>query len=104
MVARVWRGWTRAGDVDRYVEYINRTGVAALAGTEGNRGAYIFSRAEGERAEVVVTSLWESLDSIRAFAGEEIERAVFYPEDDAFLVDREWTCSHYDVPVAVALR
>jgi hypothetical protein len=50
----------------------------------------------------VVTSLWDSLESIRTFAGDEIKRAVFYPEDDEFLVDREWMCTHYDVPLARA--
>ena len=104
MVARVWRGWTRAEDADAYVEYMNGTGVPGLAGTDGNGGVYIFTRVDGERSEVIVTSLWESRDAIRAFAGDEIERAVFYPEDDAFLVEREWTCTHYDVPVAKAVR
>jgi heme-degrading monooxygenase HmoA len=104
MVARVWKGWVRAGDAGRYVDYMNETGVRELAGTEGNRGVYIFSRVAGERAEVIVTSLWESLDAIHGFAGDEIERAVFYPEDDAFLVERDLTCTHYEVPVAEALR
>lgn len=104
MIARTWRGWTKAEDRARYVEYMNQTGVAGLAGTEGNRGVYIFSRADGERAEFVVTSLWETLEAIRDFAGDEIERAVFYPEDDEYLVDRETTCTHYEVPVAHAVR
>ena len=104
MVARTWRGWTKAAEIDRYVEYVKETGVERLAATDGNQGVYIFTRVFGDRAEIVVTSLWESLDSIRAFASDEIERAVFYPEDDAFLVEREWTCTHYDVPVARALR
>ena len=103
MVARVWRGWTRAQDAERYVDYMNQTGVPGLAGTDGNRGVYIFSRIDGERAEVIVTSLWESLEAIRGFAGDEVERAVFYPDDDAYLVDRELTCTHYAVPVAEAV-
>jgi heme-degrading monooxygenase HmoA len=104
MVARTWRGWTRAADIDSYVEYVKSTGVEDLAGTEGNLGVYIYTRADGDRAEMVVTSLWDSRASIRAFAGDDIERAVFYPEDDEFLVEREWTCTHYDVPVAQAVR
>ena len=104
MVARTWRGWTKAEDAERYVDYLNDTGVPGLAGTDGNRGVYVFRRLDDDRAEFIVTSLWESRDAIRAFAGEEIERAVFYPEDDAFLVDRERTCSHYDVPVAHGVR
>jgi heme-degrading monooxygenase HmoA len=103
MVARTWRGWTRATDIDRYVEYVRETGVEGLAGTEGNRGVYIYTRRDGDRGEMIVTSLWDSRESIRAFAGDDIERAVFYPEDDEFLVEREWTCAHYDVPVAHAL-
>jgi heme-degrading monooxygenase HmoA len=104
VIARTWRGWTSAADAESYVEYLNETGVPGLASTEGNRGLYIFRRTEDARAEFVVLSLWESLDAIRGFAGEEIEKAVFYPEDDRFLVEREWHCVHYDVPVAEGLR
>jgi heme-degrading monooxygenase HmoA len=52
---------------------------------------------DGDKAEFVVTSLWASRDAIRVFAGDEIERAVFYPEDDRYLVDRETTVTHYEV-------
>jgi heme-degrading monooxygenase HmoA len=55
---------------------------------------------EDGRVEFVVLSLWESRDAIAAFAGEDIEVARFYPEDDEFLVAREWTCAHYEVAVA----
>jgi heme-degrading monooxygenase HmoA len=101
VIARTWRGWTSAGDAERYEQYVNETGVQGLAGTDGNRGVYILRRIEGDRAEFVVLSLWDSLEAIKAFAGEDIEKARFYPRDDDFLIEREWTCVHYDVPVAV---
>jgi heme-degrading monooxygenase HmoA len=101
VIARTWTGWTSAADADRYVDYLNETGVPGLAQTDGNRGVYVFRRSDGDRAEFVVLSLWESLDAIKEFAGEDIEKAVFYPHDDDFLVEREWTCVHYEVPVAV---
>jgi heme-degrading monooxygenase HmoA len=104
MVARTWRGWTKVEDAERYADYMSETGVAGLAATSGNRGVYIFRRIDGDRAEFVVTSLWESREAIHGFAGDDIDKAVFYPEDDAFLVEREWTCTHYDVPVAHAVR
>ena len=44
----------------------------------------------------MTVSLWDSLDAVRAFAGEDIEKAVFYPEDDRFLVEREWTAAHFE--------
>ena len=97
MVARHWRGWTSAEDVDRYVEYLNETGVRELRATAGNRGVQVWRRLDGERAEFVVVSFWESREAIRAFAGEAIEVARFYPDDERYLVDREETCTHYDV-------
>jgi heme-degrading monooxygenase HmoA len=54
-------------------------------------------RFAGDRAEFLVLSLWESVDAIRAFAGQEIEKAVFYPEDDEYLIERGPTVDHYDV-------
>ncbi|MGZ4147472.1 MAG: antibiotic biosynthesis monooxygenase family protein [Actinomycetota bacterium] len=101
MIARMWRGWTAADREDEYVDYLNRTGVRDLRATAGNRGVYVLHRpVEDERAEFVVLSLWDSRDAIVAFAGEDIEVARFYPEDDEFLVQREWRCAHYDVAVA----
>lgn len=97
MIARIWRGYTRAEDVDKYLEYLRETGVKEYTSTPGNRGCQVLCRRHGNRAEFVLLSFWDSLDSIRAFAGDEIERAVFYPEDDRFLVDRELRVSHFDV-------
>ncbi len=97
MVVRTWRGWTRAEDADRYVEYVRETGLKAYRETPGNRGAWILRRTVGDRCEFVTVSVWDSLDDIRGFAGDEIERAVFYPEDDAFLVERELTVDHWEL-------
>ena len=97
MVARHWKGWTSTEDADRYVEYLNETGVRELAATPGNRAVQVWRRLDNERAEFVVVSFWESREVIRAFAGEDIEVARFYPEDERFLVEREETCTHYDV-------
>jgi len=97
MVARIWRGWTSAEDADAYVEYLEQTGIPQYRATPGNRGAFILRRADRDRVEFVTLSFWESLDSIRAFAGESVERAVFYPEDDRFLVDRETVVTHFEL-------
>jgi heme-degrading monooxygenase HmoA len=97
MIARTWRGVTRAHDADAYVQYLLDTGLAEFRQTEGNRGALAFRRIEGDRAEFVVLSLWESEAAVRRFAGDDIEQAVFYPEDDQFLIDRETRVTHYEV-------
>ena len=103
MVARSWKGWTRADDAAAYVAYLGETGVPELEGTPGNRGVQVWRRIDRGLAEFVVVSLWDSHAAIRAFAGDDIDRARFYPEDDRFLVERELTCTHHDV-VATAAR
>ncbi len=97
MITRIWRGWTRSEDTDAYAEYIIRTGIAEYKATPGNRGAYLISRPDGERTEFLTVSFWDDHESIAAFAGEDIDQAVFYPEDDAFLIDRETTVKHFQV-------
>lgn len=97
MVVRTWRGWTRAEDADRYAEYVAETGLKEYRATPGNRGAWILRRTEGDRCEFVTVSVWDSLDDVRGFAGDDVERAVFYPEDDEFLVARELTVDHWEL-------
>lgn len=97
MIARIWRGETTAAHADAYLDYLRRTSVAEAPTIPGNRGMHILRRITGERAEFMTIILWDSLDAIRAFAGEEIEKAVFYPEDDAYLIRKELTVTHYEV-------
>ena len=100
MIARIWRGATPASKADAYVPVLDRTGVKELHGTPGNLGVWVLRRIAGEKAEFVVLSLWDSLDSIRAFTGDDVERAVFYPEDDDFLSERDPTVAHYEAVIA----
>ena len=72
--------------------------MAEYRRTPGNQGAYMLTRDLGDgRTEIVTLSFWESLDVITGFAGEDISSAVFYPEDDRYLVDRETTVTHVEV-------
>jgi heme-degrading monooxygenase HmoA len=97
MIARIWRGVVRAEDASAYADYVRRTGIEGYKNTPGNRGAWTLSRTEGDRAEFVTLSFWDSRSDIQAFAGEDIEQAVFYPEDDRFLIDRDLTVRHYEI-------
>jgi heme-degrading monooxygenase HmoA len=97
MIARIWRGWTSADDASAYIEYLQQTGIAAYRGTPGNRGAWILHRRVGDRTEFITLSFWDSLDAVRRFAGPDVDEAVFYPEDDRFLVDREERVQHLEI-------
>jgi heme-degrading monooxygenase HmoA len=97
MIARMWKGAVKRADGDAYEQYVNDTGIAAYAATAGNRGAWMLRRDRGELTEFLTFSLWDSLDAVKAFAGEDYETAVFYPEDDRFLVERDLKSEHYEV-------
>src|SRR5258707_2976386 len=95
MIARIWRGAVRSGDSDAYAEYMQRTGIADYAATEGNRGVWMLMREVGELTEVVMFTLWDSVDAVNGFAGDEYETARVYPEDDLLLLERDLVATHY---------
>ena len=97
MIARTWAGATRAADADTYLDYLHSTGFAEYRKTPGNRGVLALRRIAGNRAEFLLVTLWDSEEAIRRFAGDDLERAVFYPEDDRFLVARDDRVRHYEV-------
>jgi heme-degrading monooxygenase HmoA len=101
-IARSWRGWVRTADRDVYLDYVERTGMAHYRQTPGNLGATMLARdLDDGRTEIVTLSFWTSLDAVRGFAGNDVAAAVFYPEDDRYLLDREETVTHYEVYEAV---
>ena len=101
MIARIWRGAVAQADGDAYADYMDGTGMAAYTKTPGNRGAWMLRRDVDGRTEFVMFTLWDSMEAITAFAGEQPDAAVFYPEDDRYLVERDETVSHYDVARSV---
>ena len=100
MIARIWHGTTHDSKADDYLEYVRRTGVEAHRSTRGNRGDLVLRRVKDGRAEFLVISLWDSLDAVRAFAGPDPEKSVYYPEDDRYLLEREPHVLHYEVLIA----
>ncbi len=97
MIARTWHGRVPAAKADLYYAYLRRTGLPDYAATPGNRGVLVFRRTEGEVTHFVLTTLWDSVDAIRSFAGDDYERARYYPEDDDYLLEREPLVTHYEV-------
>ena len=101
MIARIWKGAVRRADTDAYAAYMRETGVPGYTRTPGNRGVWMLRRDKSDRAEFLMFTLWDSLEAVKAFAGEDYETAVFYPEDDRFLVERSLTAEHYEVEAAL---
>jgi heme-degrading monooxygenase HmoA len=97
MIARSWTGVTRAEDADAYLDYLHATGLAEYRATPGNRGVLALRRVADGRAEFLLVTLWDSEEAIRRFAGDDVDRAVFYPEDERYLIERGERVEHYEV-------
>jgi heme-degrading monooxygenase HmoA len=97
VIARIWRGAVAKADGDAYARYMQGTGVAGYAGTEGNRGVWMLRRDIDGATEFVMFTLWDSMEAVKAFAGERPEVAVFYPEDGRYLIERDEFVSHFEV-------
>lgn len=97
MIARIWRGITLADKADAYLDYLRETGLRDYANTAGSRGVTILRRIQGEHCEIMLISLWDSMEAVRAFAGENPDHSVYYPEDEQYLLDMEPLVRHYDI-------
>ena len=100
MIARTWHGRVPAAKAESYHDYLRRTGLADYAATAGNRGLLVLRRTEGDVTHFELTTLWDSIEAIRRFAGDDYERARYYPEDDDFLLEREPFVRHCEVLLA----
>lgn len=99
MIARTWHGITKASKANEYLDYLNKTGIAAYRTARGNLGVYVLRRIDGNKAHFLLLTLWESEVAIKRFTGSNMEKAKYYPEDEQFLLELEPTVTHYEVLV-----
>jgi heme-degrading monooxygenase HmoA len=97
MIVRMWHGRVEAGKAAQYRDFLNERAIPDYRAVKGNLSVHILERVEGGVTHFVTLTLWESLDAIRAFAGEDVEAAKYYPEDRDFLLEFEPRVVHYDV-------
>jgi heme-degrading monooxygenase HmoA len=96
VIARLWHGRTPTEKADDYLAFLLARAIPDYASTPGNVTAQILRREEGDVTHFVTLTHWESLESIRAFAGDDISRAKYYPEDAGYLLEFEPTVAHYE--------
>jgi heme-degrading monooxygenase HmoA len=97
MIVRAWRGQALPVNASAYSEHFRRKVLPELETIEGFRGAVLLRRDEAERVEFLVLTRWASMDAIRAFAGDDVGKAVVEPDAVAALADFDRTVRHYDV-------
>lgn len=93
----MWHGTVPAGKAGEYREFLTTRAIPDYQSVEGNLSAYILERSEGAITHFITLTFWKDLDSIKAFAGDDISVAKYYPEDKDFLLEFEPTVMHYEV-------
>ncbi|MHA1331925.1 MAG: antibiotic biosynthesis monooxygenase family protein [Candidatus Hodarchaeales archaeon] len=97
MIVRIWHGRTVKEKADAYMEFLKSKAIPDYQSVEGNLGLTFLKRDEEEITHFLLITYWNSLESIKKFAGSDPEMAKYYPEDDAFLLEKEPTVIHYEV-------
>ena len=97
MVARVWRGYTTPENADAYEALLKPELLPGLGAKRGFRGSYLLRRTRGSEVEFITIILWDSLDDIRAIAGDNYEAAVIPDARKRVLARWDETAAHYDV-------
>jgi heme-degrading monooxygenase HmoA len=97
MIARIWQGRTPAAKADEYLAFLQQRALPDYRSTPGNRAAFILRRIDGDVAHFTTLTHWESLHAIEAFAGADIARAKYYPEDARFLLEFAPTVQHFEL-------
>lgn len=98
MIARRWRVWTTEERADELEPYLKRTGAGEALRTSGNQGALLL-RAGGCQGQVEFTLLtfWTGWEAITAFAGDDVSKAVLYPQDRSYFTKWDEHVQHLAV-------
>ncbi len=102
MIARHWRGWTKAEFADSYERLLKEKAMPGLRTIDGYCGGYVLRRDAGEETEFIVINLFDSLEAVKRFAGEDYAVPVFEPEAETLLFRIDPLAAHYEVRVAPA--
>ena len=97
MIGRLWHGWTTEGNAEAYQAALVREVLPGIERIDGYRGAYLLRRAVPQGVEFVTLTLFESMDAVRAFAGEDYTRAVIHEEAGKLLDRFDQRSEHYEV-------
>jgi heme-degrading monooxygenase HmoA len=95
-ITRIWHGVIKAEHIDDYLKYVEDTGMKEYNMIKGNISAKLLSRIEGDICHFLTVTEWDSYDSIKAFAGDNFQKAVYYPDDKKYLLEFEENVAHYE--------
>ena len=97
MIARVWHGYTTPAHADAYEAMLKPELLPGVSNVKGYRGSYLLRRPLGSEVEFITIMLWESIDAIKAVAGQDYETAVIPEPRRKHLSRYDAKSAHYDV-------
>ncbi len=97
MIARIWHGRTKAKDFEEYSEFLKKRAIPDYKSTEGFIKLTFLRRIKDGKGDFVLITFWKNLEVIKNFAGEDYEKAKYYPEDKEYLLEFEENVTHYKV-------
>jgi heme-degrading monooxygenase HmoA len=97
MIARMWRGSAIRERADDYVKHLQQSVVLELRQIDGFKGVYLLRRNSSDDVEFLVMTLWESMDAICKFAGENPEVAVVAPAARVFFREYDVKVKHFEI-------
>jgi hypothetical protein len=96
MIARLWHGWTARENADVYEALLRTKILPGIHRVKGYAGAHLLRREAGQEMEFITLTFFESMDAVRAFAGENYEIAVVPPEARKLLSRFDGRSLHYE--------
>jgi len=97
VIVRSWHGLVPLQHAEAFAAYLQRTGVSEATALAGNRGAQVTRRSQGAYEHFFLQTYWDNLEAVRAFAGDDYQIAVTYPEDDAYGLISDPIVLHHEV-------
>lgn len=104
MICRIWHGRTARSNADAYAEFLTKRAIPDYQSVPGNLSVEVLRRDDGESAHFLTVTHWETEAAIRAFAGDDLLVAKYYPEDQQYLLEFEPLVQHYVVTAATTRR
>ena len=102
MICRIWHGRTPRNRADAYADFLADRAIPDYQAVPGNLGVSVLRRDDADVTHFLTVTTWESEEAIRAFAGNELLKAKYYPEDDEFLLEFEPQVQHFVVTASSA--